>query len=190
MVTLTIDNKAVTVPEGTTILDAAKQVEIHIPTLCYLRDINEVGSCRICAVEVEGVNKLATACNTLVENGMVVHTNTPRVRTTRKTNVELILSQHVDHCVTCVRSGNCSLQRLSTDMNIQSVPFGKATSERPWDKTQPILRDSAKCIKCLRCVSVCERVQSLGVWEVTGSGAHTTVRHHLLRRPDHYGGEQ
>ena len=95
MVTLTIDNKAVTVPEGTTILDAAKQVEIHIPTLCYLRDINEVGSCRICAVEVEGVNKLATACNTLVEDGMVVRTNTPRVRITRKTNVEQIGRAHV-----------------------------------------------------------------------------------------------
>ena len=176
MVTLTIDNKTVTVPAGTTILDAARQVDIHIPTLCYLREINEVASCRICAVEVEGVDKLATACNTMVEEGMVVHTNTQRVRITRKTNVELILSQHVDHCVTCVRSGNCSLQALSKAMNIQSVPFRKEASERPWDPTLPILRDSSKCIKCLRCVSVCERVQSLGVWEVTGSGAHTTVR--------------
>ena len=176
MVPLTIDNKPVTVPAGTTILDAARQVDIHIPTLCYLREINEVASCRICAVEVEGVDKLATACNTLVEEGMVVHTNTQRVRITRKTNVELILSQHVDHCVTCVRSGNCSLQSLSKAMNIQSVPFRKEAPERPWDPALPILRDSAKCIKCLRCVSVCERVQSLGVWEVTGSGAHTTVR--------------
>ena len=176
MVTLTIDNKTVTVPAGTTILDAARQVDIHIPTLCYLREINEVASCRICAVEVEGVDKLATACNTLVEEGMVVHTNTQRVRITRKTNVELILSQHVDHCVTCVRSGNCSLQALSKAMNIQSVPFRKEAPERPWDPTLPILRDSSKCIKCLRCVSVCKRVQSLGVWEVTGSGAHTTVR--------------
>ena len=176
MVTLTIDNKTVTVPAGTTILDAARQVDIHIPTLCYLREINEVASCRICAVEVEGVDKLATACNTLVEEGMVVHTNTQRVRITRKTNVELILSQHVDHCVTCVRSGNCSLQALSKAMNIQSVPFRKEAPERPWDPTLPILWDSSKCIKCLRCVSVCERVQSLGVWEVTGSGAHTTVR--------------
>lgn len=176
MVTLTIDNKTVTVPAGTTILDAARQVDIHIPTLCYLREINEVASCRICAVEVEGVDKLATACNTLVEEGMVVHTNTQRVRITRKTNVELILSQHVDHCVTCVRSGNCSLQALSKAMNIQSVPFRKEAPERPWDPALPILRDSSKCIKCLRCVSVCERVQSLGVWEVTGSGAHTTVR--------------
>ena len=178
MVTLTIDNKTVTVPAGTTILEAARRADIHIPTLCYLKEINEVASCRVCAVEVEGVDKLATACNTQVEDGMVVRTNTQRVRVTRKTNVELILSQHVDHCVTCVRSGNCSLQALSKAMNIQSVPFRKAAAERPWDPTLPILRDSAKCIKCLRCVSVCERVQSLGVWEVTGSGAHTTVRIH------------
>ena len=87
MVTLTIDNKQVSVPAGTTILDAARAVDIHIPTLCYLREINEVASCRVCAVEVEGVDKLATACNTLVEEGMVVHTNTQRVRLTRKTNV-------------------------------------------------------------------------------------------------------
>ena len=176
MVTLTIDQKTVTVPEGATILDAARQADILIPTLCYLREINEVASCRICAVEVEGVDKLATACNTLAEEGMVVHTNTERVRITRKTNVELILSQHVDHCVTCVRSGNCTLQTLSKDMNIQHVPFSQNATRRPWDPALPILRDSTKCIKCLRCVSVCERVQSLGVWEVTGSGAHTTVR--------------
>lgn len=97
MVTLTIDNRPVTVPEGTTILDAAKTVDIHIPTLCYLREINEVAACRVCAVEVEGVDKLAAACNTQVEGGMVVRTNTQRVRLARKTNVELILSQHVDH---------------------------------------------------------------------------------------------
>ena len=176
MVTLTIDNHTVRVPNGTTILEAARKVGVKIPTLCYLPKINEVASCRVCAVEVEGVDKLATACNTQVVEGMVVHTNTQRVRVTRKTNVELILSQHVDHCVTCVRSGNCSLQSLSKAMNIQSVPFRKEAPERPWDPALPILRDSAKCIKCLRCVSVCERVQSLGVWEVTGSGAHTTVR--------------
>ena len=176
MVTLTIDKKTVTVPEGSTILDAARQADIMIPTLCYLRDVNEVASCRICAVEVEGVDKLATACNTLAENGMVVHTNTQRVRVTRKTNVELILSQHVDHCVTCVRSGNCTLQTLSKDMNIQHVPVSQNAARRPWDPTLPILRDSTKCIKCLRCVSICDRVQSLNVWEVTGSGAHTTIR--------------
>ncbi|MBQ2925477.1 MAG: (2Fe-2S)-binding protein, partial [Ruminiclostridium sp.] len=176
MVTLTIDKKTVTVPEGTTILDAARQAHINIPTLCYLREVNEVASCRICAVEVEGVSKLATACNTLAEHGMVVRTNTERVRITRKTNLEFILSQHVDHCVTCVRSGNCTLQTLSKDMNIQHIPFTQSAIVKPWDPAIPILRDNTKCIKCLRCVSVCERVQSLGVWEVTGSGAHTSIR--------------
>ncbi len=176
MVTLTIDKKTVTVPEGTTILDAARQANINIPTLCYLREVNEVASCRICAVEVEGVSKLATACNTLAENGMVVRTNTERVRIARKTNLEFILSQHVDHCVTCVRSGNCTLQTLSKDMNIQHIPFTQSAIVKPWDPQIPILRDNTKCIKCLRCVSVCERVQSLGVWEVTGSGAHTAIR--------------
>ncbi len=176
MVTLTIDNRTAVVEETATILEAAQQVGIHIPTLCYLKDINDVASCRICAVEVEGVNKLATACNTLAEDGMVIHTNTERVRLTRKTNVELILSQHVDHCVTCVRSGNCSLQKLSKDMNIQAVPFGHDGAKQKWDSRLPILRDSSKCIKCLRCVSVCEKVQSLRVWEMTGSGAHAAVR--------------
>ena len=135
MVTLTIDNRPVTVPEGTTILDAAKTVDIHIPTLCYLREINEVAACRVCAVEVEGVDKLAAACNTQVEDGMVVRTNTQRVRLARKTNVELILSQHVDHCVTCVRSGNCSLQALSKAMNIQEVPFRNEATDACHENT-------------------------------------------------------
>ena len=176
MVTLTINGQILQVEKGTTILEAAAQADIHIPHLCYLKGLNEIAACRVCCVEVEGERAMVTACNTPVREGMVVHTNSPRARATRRTNVELILSQHVDHCVTCVRSGNCSLQALSKAMNIQSVPFRKEASERPWDPTLPILRDSSKCIKCLRCVSVCERVQSLGVWEVTGSGAHTTVR--------------
>ena len=112
MVNLTIDRCPVTVPEQTTILEAARTVGIRIPTLCYLKGINEVASCRVCAVEIEGVDKLATACNTVVAEGMVVRTSTERVRRTRKINVELILSQHMDHCVTCMRSGNCSLQTL------------------------------------------------------------------------------
>ena len=178
MVNLTIDRCPVTVPEQTTILEAARTVGIRIPTLCYLKGINEVASCRVCAVEIEGVDKLATACNTVVAEGMVVRTSTERVRRTRKINVELILSQHMDHCVTCMRSGNCSLQTLSRDMNVQHVPFGQEAPARPWDPALPILRNSTKCIKCLRCVSVCEKMQTLGVWEVTGSGAHTAVRIH------------
>ena len=176
MVTLTIDNKTVTAPEGTTILDAAKLLHIRIPTLCYLPKVNEIGACRVCAVEVEGARQLATACNTKIEEGMVIHTNTERVRAARKTNVELILSQHEDHCVACVRSGNCSLQDLARTMNILSVPFPQSIKKQPWDPTLPIIKDSTKCIQCLRCVSVCDKIQSLGAWEVSGTGSHTTVR--------------
>ncbi len=176
MVTLTIDNKTLSVPEGTTILDAAKQVDIHIPTLCFLKDMNEAAACRICCVEVEGVNKLAAACNTQVEEGMVIRTNTQRVRLARKTNLELILSQHADHCVSCVRSGNCNLQQLANDMNLYDLPYAKAVTKRPWNWRLPIIRANSKCIKCLRCVNVCEKVQSLGVWELAGTGTHAQVR--------------
>ena len=176
MVTLIIDNKTVTVPKGTTILEAAKEVDIHIPSLCYLKEINEVASCRVCCVEVEGINKLAAACNTPVEEGMVIRTNTQRVRLARKTNLELILSQHTDHCVSCVRSGNCSLQKLANDMNLYDLPYPKAITKRPWDWHLPIIRINSKCIKCLRCINVCEKIQSLGVWEMAGTGTHAIVR--------------
>lgn len=176
MVTLTIDNKTLSVPEGTTILDAAKQVDIHIPTLCFLKDMNEAAACRICCVEVEGVNKLAAACNTQVEEGMVIRTNTQRVRLARKTNLELILSQHADHCVSCVRSGNCNLQQLANDMNLYDLPYAKAVTKRPWNWKLPLIRANSKCIKCLRCINVCEKVQSLGVWELAGTGTHAQVR--------------
>ena len=104
MVNLTIDKIAVSVSEGTTILEAAASVGIEIPSLCYLKDINEISACRVCCVEVEGEGKLVPSCNNVVQEGMVIHTNTPRVREARRTNVELILSQHDNKCATCVRS--------------------------------------------------------------------------------------
>ena len=115
MVTLTIDHKPVTVAQGTTILEAAKLAGIPIPSLCYLKDINEIGACRVCVVELEGKEKLIPACNNLVEEGMVIYTNSPKVRETRRINVELLLSQHDCHCATCVRSGNCNLQTIAND---------------------------------------------------------------------------
>ena len=108
MVNLTINGKAVSVPEGTTILEAARQLGVHIPTLCYLKELNEVGACRVCVVEVEGNDKLSAACNTVAEEGMAVRTDTPRVRAARRTNVQLILSQHNVACTTCPRGGTCS----------------------------------------------------------------------------------
>ncbi len=107
MVNLRIDNQAVQVPEGTTILAAAQSAGIRIPHLCFLKGINEIAACRVCCVEVEGERAMVTACNSSVKEGMVVHTNSPRARRTRRINVELILSQHDCKCATCARSGNC-----------------------------------------------------------------------------------
>ena len=110
MVTLTIDSKTVKVPEGTTILEAARSAKLDIPTLCYLKDLNEIGACRICMVEVEGHERLVPSCNNVVAEGMVIHTNSPRVREARRVNLRLLLSQHDIRCTQCTRSGNCKLQ--------------------------------------------------------------------------------
>ena len=178
MVTLTIDNKQVTVPEGTSILDAAKKLGIDIPHLCYLKDINRIAACRVCCVEVEGERAMVTACNSFVKEGMVVHTNSPRARATRRTNVELILSQHDCKCATCVRSGNCQLQTLANDLGILSVPYETQLPKGlrgAWTTTFPLYHDYNKCIKCMRCIQVCDKVQSLSIWDVAGTGGRTTV---------------
>ena len=175
MVNLTIDNKKISVPAGTTIMDAAEQHDIHIPRLCFLKDINEIGACRVCVVEVEGQDKLIPSCNNTVEEGMIVYTNSPRVRMNRKNTVELILSQHDGHCVACVRSGNCSLQKLANDLNIIDLPFHQNLELTPWDQGFPLIRDSKKCIKCMRCIQICDKIQSLNVWDVESTGSRTTV---------------
>jgi len=175
MVTLTIDRKKITVPEGTTILDAAKSAGIPIPNLCYLRDVNEIGACRVCVVEMEGKDKLITACNNKVEEGMVLYTNSPKVREVHRTNVEFILSHHDSHCASCVRSGNCSLQTIANDLGITSEPYQKVLTNMPWKRDFPMVRDYAKCIKCMRCVQICEKVQSLNVWDISNTGSRTTV---------------
>ena len=112
MVNLTINHENISVPEGTTIMEAAAGIGIPIPKLCYLKGINEIAACRVCVVELEGKEKLITSCNNVAKEGMVIHTNSPKVRRHRRTTVELILSQHDCECVTCSRSGNCSLQKL------------------------------------------------------------------------------
>ena len=116
MVNLTIDGLKVSVPEGTTIMQAAATVGIDIPRLCFLKDINEISACKVCVVEIQGQNRVVTSCTTPVQEGLVVYTNSPKARSVRRTNVELILSQHDCLCATCVRSGNCSLQKLSNDL--------------------------------------------------------------------------
>ncbi len=178
MVTLTIDNRPVQVPEGTTILQAAQSAGISIPHLCYLKDINEIAACRVCCVEVEGERAMVTACNSPVREGMVVHTNSPRARRTRRTNVELILSQHDCKCATCVRSGNCQLQTIANDLGILSVPYETQLPKGlrgAWTTTFPLYHDYNKCIKCMRCVQICDKIQSLSIWDVAGTGGRTTV---------------
>ena len=170
-----IDRKQISVKENTTIMEAAAQNGIPIPKLCYLKGINEIAACRVCVVELEGKEKLITSCNNVAEEGMVIYTNSPKVRRHRRTNVELILSQHDCQCVSCARSGNCSLQAVANDLNILDIPYKKVLENQPWDQSFPLIRDSSKCIKCMRCVQVCEKIQGLGVWDVEGTGSRTTV---------------
>lgn len=175
MVTLSIDQKVVNVPAGTTIMKAAESVGIKIPHLCFLEGINEISACKVCVVEMKGKTKLITSCNSPVENGMVLYTNSPKVRKVRRTNVELILSQHDCSCATCVRSGNCNLQKLANDLGIIDIPYKKEVQDIPWNQDFPLIRDSKKCIKCMRCVQICDKIQDLHIWDVQNTGAHTTV---------------
>lgn len=175
MVNLIIDRIHLQVPEGTTILEAARSVGIGIPSLCYLKGINEIGSCRVCVVEVKGVNTLVASCNTPVAEGMEVLTNSPRVREARRINVELLLSQHDSRCASCVRSGNCTLQTIANDLGIFDMPYKLEHAPTDWTTTFPLYRDAAKCVKCMRCVQICDKVQTMNIWDVEGTGSHTTV---------------
>lgn len=175
MVNITINKKKISVPEGTTILAAAKNSGIEIPHLCYLKEINEIAACRVCVVEIEGKDKLVTACNNVVEEDMVIYTNSPKVREARKTIVRLILSQHNCECAICVRSGNCALQRVANDLGCIQNPYRKNIENTPWNVEYPIIRDNTKCIKCMRCIQICDKVQSLNVWDVINTGSRTTV---------------
>lgn len=175
MVNLTIDALNVSVPEGTTVMKAAMELGIEIPHLCFLEGINEISACKVCVVEIQGKEKLITACNSPVEEGMAVYTNSPKVRRVRRSNVELLLSQHDCHCATCVRSGNCNLQKISNDLGILEIPFKEEVPEVPWDSSFPLIRDARKCIKCMRCVQICDKVQDMHVWDVQNTGSRTTV---------------
>ena len=175
MVNLIIDNKQVSVPEGTLIMEAAKEIGIPIPKLCYLKGINEIAACRICVVEMAGKERLITSCNNVAEEGMVLYTNSPKVRKDRRMTVELILSQHDCQCAICTRSGNCALQKVANDLNIIESHYHKELEYFEWNKNFPLIRDSAKCIKCMRCIQICDKVQGLGVWDLESTGSRSTV---------------
>ena len=165
MVNLKINNIPCQAPAGSTILEAAHAAGIEIPTLCYLKDINEIGACRICVVEVKGATSLATACVYPVSEGMEVFTNTPKVQAARKTNLELLLSTHNQDCLACVRSGDCELQRLCREYGVDRTnAFEGEMPERTVDDSAAhMVRDNSKCILCRRCVAACAKNQGVGV---------------------------
>ena len=175
MVRLTIDTIPVEVPEHTTILDAAASVGIKIPTLCYLKDINQIGSCSVCLVEIEGLPQLVASCNNYVEEGMVVRTNSPKVREARRENVEFLLSRHNTTCTSCVRNGNCTLQSLTRDLGITDLPFEPKLMRWKWPKDYPLQRDNNKCVNCLRCIQVCSKIQEVDIWDLVNRSSHTAV---------------
>ena len=176
MINLTIDDQKIKVPEGTTILEAAKQAGIDIPTLCFLKEINEVGDCRMCIVEVEGRRGFATSCIQTVEEGMVVHTHTQNVLEARHVILDLIISNHAKDCLTCTRSGNCELQMLATKFNVLSVEFpGEMTQHKVDDLSPSIVRDFNKCILCRRCVAACKNVQQIGAIDVINRGFESCI---------------
>ncbi len=175
-VTLTIDHMEVEVPKDYTILQAAKTVGVDIPTLCYLKDTNEIGACRVCLVEVEGARSLQASCVQPVAEGLVIKTNTKKLRSARKSTVELILSNHNRECLTCFRNKSCELQSLAEELNITEIGFEGEKTETTMDQLSTILvRDSSKCILCGRCVSVCKDVQKTGILEFTNRGFETQV---------------
>ena len=175
MVTLTIDDKKIEAEAEETILQAARSSGIGIPSLCYLEGFNEIGACRLCVVEVEGMNRLVASCNTKVQEGMRVHTNTEKVRRARRINTELILSQHNCECAKCVRSGNCVLQKTANDLGILEIAFRKKIKPMRWNTDYPLIRDESKCVKCMRCIQICSKVQGTKVWDLVGTGGRTTV---------------
>ncbi|SHI86662.1 NADH-dependent [FeFe] hydrogenase, group A6 [Desulfofundulus thermosubterraneus] len=176
LVTLTIDGRQVQVPPGTTILAAARQAGVKIPTLCYLEELNVIGACRLCLVQVEGARALVAACVTQVGEGMVVHTNSPAVRQARRLNLELLMSNHPQECLTCVRNTSCELQQLAAELGVGEIRLQGEMSPYEVDDSSPsIIRDPRKCVLCRRCVAVCEKVQGVSAIAVQERGFDTVV---------------
>ena len=176
MVNLKIDGVSVSVPEGTTVLEAAKIAGVDIPTLCYLKDINEIGACRVCVVEIKGARALQAACVYPVSEGLEVLTNSPRVMKARKSTVELILSNHDRKCLTCVRNRNCELQTLAEQLGITDIRYEGENIKYEIDKLSPsIVRDNNKCVLCRRCIAVCKDVQTVSVIDAAYRGITTRI---------------
>lgn len=175
-VNIKINGQSMSVPADYTILQAARDAGINIPTLCYLKDISQTGSCRMCVVEVKGARNLQAACVYPVSEGLEVMTNTPKVRASRKVTLELLLSNHERKCLTCVRSRNCELQTLADELGVTDITYEGIRSEHEIDDLSPsIIRDNNKCVLCRRCVSVCKNIQTVAVIDATERGFNTTI---------------
>lgn len=173
---ITINNREVEAYEGQTVLEAAKNNGIHIPTLCYLKDVTGTGACRVCQVEVEGAKTLCAACVYPVRDGMVIKTNSQRALDARRRVVELIVSNHSKDCLSCIRNTNCELQRLCQELGVREDAFAGEKSEPTFDTVSPgIVRNTSKCVLCGRCVETCTKVQGLGVLGYMNRGFKTKV---------------
>ena len=177
MLNIKINGQPYAVPYGTTVLEAAKMAGIDIPTLCYLKDINEIGACRLCLVEVKGARGLVTACVYPIEReGTEIVTNSPAIVKARKLNLQLLLSNHNKKCLSCVRSTNCELQKLCQEYGVEEDYFaGVKTESRIDDSSCAIIRDNSKCILCRRCSAMCEKVQGIGVIGANDRGFDTHI---------------
>ena len=177
MVNIKINGNDYSVPYGTTVLEAARMANIDIPTLCYLKDINEIGACRLCLVEVKGARGPVTACVYPIErDGTEILTNTPKIRQMRKMNLELLLSNHNKRCLSCVRSTNCELQKLCQEYGVDDSSYaGEKTATHYDTSSSAIVRDNSKCILCRRCVAVCSKVQGIGVIGANNRGFDTEI---------------
>lgn len=176
-VNIKINGMAVSAPKGSTILEAARIAGIEIPTLCYLKEINEIGACRICVVEVKGARSLVASCVYPINEGMEVFTNTPTVLESRKQTLQLILSTHKRTCLSCVRSGDCELQRLCAELKVEDEGYYDGSRNRYEidDSAAHMYRDNNKCILCRRCSAVCEKVQGIGVIGANERGFKTNI---------------
>lgn len=175
MINLKIDGIDIEVEEGTTVLEAARKAKINIPTLCYMKEINEIGDCRLCLVEIEGRRGLVASCMQKAEEGMVVKTNTEELYKTRRMMLQLILSTHNKSCLMCIRNGNCELQRLAIEFNIDKFDFFGAVSGKIDNLSPSIVRDTSKCVLCKRCVSVCKKVQGISAIALGGRGYNSHI---------------
>ncbi|MDL2287089.1 [FeFe] hydrogenase, group A [Eubacteriales bacterium OttesenSCG-928-G02] len=175
-VNITIDGIKVTVPSNYTVLEAARYANINIPTLCYLKDVNQIGACRLCLVEVKGGRASQASCVLPVAEGMDIVTNSANLRKQRKINLELILSNHNRECTSCVRSGTCELQTLCNEYGVNDYPYDGENKEAIFDELSPsIVRDNSKCINCRRCIAMCNDIQKIGAIGASKRGIDTTV---------------